>query len=118
MLTSTIEIFCRLLLLIKLIAGTSLYYKTHNQVRIIIQTFLQEIKSRTTELKYQLLIEQKYLSSITRLWKDLNKLLDRTSELDSVLFNKVFTKFRKLCERKALLLYSKRPVLEKNGQSN
>ena len=102
MITFAIEIFCELLLLllITLIAGTSLYHKTHNQVRIITQTLFQAIKSRTIESKYQLLIERKYLSS---LWESLNKLFDKTSELDSVLFNKVVIKSTNYAKEKALL---------------
>jgi hypothetical protein len=97
MFTFAIEIFCELLLLlITLIAGTSLYHKTHNQVRIVTQTLFQAVKSRT---KYQLLIERKYLSS---LWESLNKLLDKTSELDSVLFNKMVIKYHKVHGRKSI----------------
>src|SRR5207249_1774015 len=104
MITFAIKIFCELLLLllITLIAGTSLYHKTHNQVRIITQTLFQAIKSRTIKSKYQLLIERKYLSS---LWESLNKLLNKTSELDSVLFNKVVIKFHKSRERKSIIAF-------------
>ena len=101
MFTFAIEIFCELLLLITLIAGTSFYHKTHNQVQIITQTLFQAIKPRTIKPKYQLLIERKYLSS---LWESLNKLLDKTSELDSVVFNKVVIKYHKVHGRKALSL--------------
>ena len=104
MFTFAIEI-CELLLLIAFIAGISLYHKTHNQVRIIIQTLFQAIKQWTIESKYQLLVERKYLSSITCLWESLNKLLDKTSELDSVLFNKVFIKFHKSRERKSIIAF-------------
>ena len=102
MLAFTIEIFCESLLLITLIAGTSLYHKTHNQVRIITQTLFQAIRSRIIKSKYQLLIERKYLSS---LWESLHKLLDKTSELDSVLFNEVVIKFHKLRERKSIVAF-------------
>jgi len=95
-------IICELLLLITFIAGTSFCYKIHNKVRIVIQTLFQAIKSRTIKSKYQLFIERKYLSS---LWESLNKLFDKTSELDSVLFNKVVIKFHKLCERKGIIAF-------------
>ena len=120
MLDFTIEIFCELLLLLTLftlIADTSRYYKTHNQARIIIQTLLQAIKSRTTESKYQLLIERKYLSSF---WERLNKSFDKRLSL----FNKVVIKFHKLCERKGIIAFileglhqQKKPILEKNDRS-
>jgi hypothetical protein len=102
MFTFAVEIFCELLLLITLIAGTSLYHKNHNQVRIITQTLFQAIKSRTIKSKYQSLIERKYLSS---LWESLNKLLDKTSELDSVLFNKMVIKYHKVHGRKSIIAF-------------
>ena len=104
MITFAIKIFCELLLLllITLIAGTSLYHKTHNQVRIITQTLFQAIKSRTIKSKYQLLIERKYLSS---LWESLNKFLDKTSELDSVIFNKMVIKYHKAHGRKSIIAF-------------
>ena len=88
-------IICELLLLITFIAGTSFCYKIHNRVRIVIQTLFQAIKLRTIKSKYQL---RKYLSS---LWESLNKLFDKISELDSVLFNKVVIK---LCKRKGIII--------------
>ena len=104
MFTFAIEI-CELLLLITFIAGTSFYYKTLNQVRIITQTLFQAIKKRTIESKYRLLVERKYLSSITCFWEDLNKLLDKTSELDSVLFNKMVIKYHKVHGRKSIIAF-------------
>ena len=104
MFTFAIEI-CELLLLITFIAGTSFYYKTLNQVRIITQTLFQAIKQRTIESKYRLLVERKYLSSITCFWEDLNKLLDKTSELDSVLFNKMVIKYHKVHGRKSIIAF-------------
>ena len=112
MITFAIEIFCELLLLlITLIAGTSLYHKTHNQVRIITPTLLQAIRSRTIKSKYQLLIERKYLSSLC---ESLHKLLDKTSELDSVLFNKVVIKFHKLREREGFIAFILKGPQQKN----
>ena len=104
MFTFAIEIFCELLL-ITLIVDTSRYHKTHNQVRTITQTLFQAIKSRTIESKYQLLVERKYLSSIRCSWEGLNKLLDKTSELDTVLFNKMVIKYHKVHGRKSIIAF-------------
>ena len=93
---------CDLLLLITFIAGTSFYYKIHNQVRIVIQTLFQAIKSRTIKSKYQLLIERKYLSS---LWESLNKFLGKTSELGSVIFNKMVINYYKAHGRKSIIAF-------------
>ena len=100
-----IEIFCELLLLITLITDISRYHKTHNQVRTITQTLFQAIKKRTIESKYRLLVERKYLSSIRCSWEGLNKLLDKTSELDSVLFNKMVIKYHKVHGRKSIIAF-------------
>ena len=104
MITFAIEI-CELLLLIAFIAGTSFYYKIHNKVRIITQTLFQAIKQRTIESTYQLLVERKYLSSITYLWEGLNTLLDKTSELDSVLFNQMVIKRHKVHGKKSIIAF-------------
>jgi len=106
MLAFTIEIFCELLLLITLIAGTFLSYKPHNQFLDIIQSLVQAIKSKP--------IKRKYSSNITQLWKDFNKLFDKNSELDSVLFNKAIIKSHKLCEKRRCCLYSKKLHKQKN----
>src|SRR5439155_8799953 len=71
----------------------------------ITQTLFQAIKQRTIESKYQLLVERKYLSSITCLWEELNKLLDKTSKLDSVLFNKMVIKYHKVHGRKSIMAF-------------
>ena len=104
MFTFAIEI-CELLLLIAFITGTSFYYKAHNQVRIITPTLFQAIQQRTIESKYQLLVERKYLSNITCLWEGLSKLLDKTSELTSVLFNKMVIKYHKAHGRKSIIAF-------------
>ena len=101
------------LLLITLIAGTSLYYKTHNQVHIMTQMLFQVTKSRTMELKHQL---QKYLSNIKHLWEYLNKLFDKNSKLDLVLFKKVVIKLHKLCEIKGIIAFILKGLYQQKNQ--
>src|SRR5438477_9388999 len=80
MLTS-VEFFCGLL--IGLILGLSLHYKTYNQLDNISQKLEAiirmiepgnfKVKSKSTKL----LSERKYLENIENLWKDFKKLLTK-----------------------------------------
>lgn len=86
MLTS-VEFFCGLL--IGLVLGLPLHYKTYNQLdnlnqklEAIIQTVGPgkiKVESKSTKL----LSERKYLENVENLWKDFKKLFDKKLELDS-----------------------------------
>ena len=49
-------------------------------------------------------------------WKDFNKLFDKKSELDSVLFKKVVIKYHKLCERKGVIAFILKGLHQQKNQ--
>jgi hypothetical protein len=91
MLTFNSELFCRLL--IGLLLGFLLYYKTcKNQFYIInqkIDQIIDKIEPRKSQLKNkinQLTDDKKYSQEIENLWKDFKQLFDKKDWVESRFF--------------------------------
>src|SRR5215211_5035755 len=98
MFLSTIEFVCGLL--IGLVVGNLLHYKTYIQLcninqklEIAIQLNKIKIKSKSSKLPS----ERKYAEDVENLWKDFKKFFDTKSELEpDFSFTKVATQIREL----------------------
>jgi hypothetical protein len=91
MLTFNSELFCRLL--IGLLLGFLLHYKTYkNQFYIInqkIDQIIDKIEPRKSQLKNkinQLTDDKKYSQEIENLWKDFKQLFDKKDWVESRFF--------------------------------
>ena len=107
MFLSTIEFFCGLL--IDLVFGPLLYYKTYIQLDNInqkLEIIIQAVESKKNKVKSKSskpLSEPHYSFDIESLWKDFKTLFDKKAELDSDFsFNQVATQIRELREGKGV----------------